>query len=188
MPDKRKIANINEALARIQRRDNGGIYVLYDEISYTLRFIALKYLKNDADADDLIQDFWADIYKIADKFVYQRNGYAFLCKTMTRRAINRYRSIHGKTDVSISSVDYCLIDREADNGFISAENRIMVDKALSELSELERIIIQETFFEDKTVRAIAKDVKISKTHVDRVKLQAIEKLKRFFMEYGGDKD
>lgn len=43
--------------------------LLHEEISPTIRYIALKYLKNDFDADDLVQDFWADIYKIAAPFI-----------------------------------------------------------------------------------------------------------------------
>lgn len=187
MSDKRKIEIVNEALIKIRQRDSNGIYVLYDEIAHTLRFIALKYLKNNDDADDLIQDFWADIYVLADKFVYQRNGYAFLCKAMTRKAINRYKKLHGKTEISILSVDYSLVDKEAGMQLDNTENRIMVDKAISELSEIERLIIQETYFEDKTIRAIARDTKISKTHVGRIKMQAIEKLKTFFADYKRDK-
>ena len=48
---------------------------LYELMSPTIRYIALKYLKNESEADDLVQDFWYDIKKYANGFLIYKNAY-----------------------------------------------------------------------------------------------------------------
>ncbi len=102
-----KKQKINALLVGLKNNSPNALEALYFEMSATLRFIALKYLKNEMDADDLVQDFWADIYKIADGFVFVQNGYQYLCKVMTRKAINRYNKIHHTKEIKLEFVDYC---------------------------------------------------------------------------------
>ena len=48
----------------------------------------------------------------------------------------------------------------------------------------EKIIIQEIYFEDKSIRQIAKDIGMSKSKVGRLKQSALKKMKNFFDESG----
>lgn len=52
------------------------------------------------------------------------------------------------------------------------------------LNEQEKIIIQETYFEDKNIRQIAKDIGMSKSKVGRLKQSALKKMKIFLMKVG----
>lgn len=181
---KQKIEDVNMALEKIKRGDADGIVELYHEMSHTLRYIALKYLQNDANADDLVQDFWADIEYIADRFIYVRNGFAYLCRVMKRRAINRYKMITGRKEVNISYVDYAML-AEASSDFSEQKDlQVSVEIAMKILNEQEKIIIQETYFEDKNIRQIAKDIGMSKSKVGRLKQSALKKMKIFFDESG----
>lgn len=180
--DKSKNEKINEALVGVKGGRAECVSALYREIAPTIRYIALKYLRNDSDADDLVQDFWADIYKIASGFSYATNGFAFVCKVMTRRAINRYRVLHNGREVDISYVDYSEIDSQSDVSIENAELRAVVEKAMAKLDKTEKFVIQETYFEEKTLRAIAAELKISRSQVARIKAEAIEKMKEFFPE------
>ncbi len=181
---KQKIEDVNMALEKIKRGDADGIVELYHEMSHTLRYIALKYLQNDANADDLVQDFWADIEYIADRFIYVQNGFAYLCRVMKRRAINRYKMITGRKEVNISYVDYTML-AEASSDFSEQKDlQVSVEIAMKILNEQEKIIIQETYFEDKNIRQIAKDIGMSKSKVGRLKQSALKKMKIFFDESG----
>ncbi len=62
-----------------------------------------------------------------------------------------------------------------------------INVAMMKLTDMQRIIIQETYFEDKTIRQIAKDLGISKTQVGRLKNDAIEILKNELSIKGWDK-
>lgn len=181
---KQKIEDVNMALEKIKRGDADGIVELYHEMSHTLRYIALKYLQNDANADDLVQDFWADIEYIADRFIYVQNGFVYLCRVMKRRAINRYKMITGRKEVNISYVDYTML-AEASSDFSEQKDlQVSVEIAMKILNEQEKIIIQETYFEDKNIRQIAKDIGMSKSKVGRLKQSALKKMKIFFDESG----
>ena len=183
--DKERNKIINECLVRIQStRKIEYVEMLYDLISPTIRHIALKYLHNEDLAEDLVQDFWTDIYKIVDEYGFHFNANAYLCKVATNRAINKYKKLKKEkayiTYVDYSSVEFasCTHDTEREDLIIS------VHQAMKKLNEVERIIIQSTYFEGKTIREIATELKLSKSTVGRLKNEALDKLKVFFCQEG----
>ena len=166
---------INQLLSKIKyERSSEAIEELYDIISPTIRHIALKYLHDQSLANDLVQDFWADIYKIADKFIPFGSGRSYLCKVAVNQAINRYNKIKGER-AHIIYVDYSKIQIPCDNEE-DVDLIMSVNEAITRLSEIEKIIIQSVYFEDKTVREIANELKISKSQVQRHKDAAIKKM------------
>ncbi len=182
--DKQTKAEINECLFGIKKRDRDSIVRLYELIAHSIRFIALKYLKNEQDAEDLEQDFWADIYDIADGFSYFKNGFGYLCKVMTRMALNRYKKIHGEKQRAVEAVDYSRILAFDENAAAqNLDDRIAVQKALDKLTPTERLVMQLIIFEDKTIMQIAKELNISKSQVGRLKKKAEDKLKKELTEY-----
>ena len=103
---------------------------------------------------------------------------------MKRRAINRYKMITGRKEVNISYVDYTML-AEASSDFSEQKDlQVSVEIAMKILNEQEKIIIQETYFEDKNIRQIAKDIGMSKSKVGRLKQSALKKMKIFFDESG----
>lgn len=174
MDDRKK--KVNECLLRLQKYGTSEcVEELYDLICPAIRHIGLKYL-HDADlADDFVQDFWADIYKITDQYLFGFNAYAFLCKVAANRAIDCYRRLKGEA-ARIAYVEYSQIHSE--NAADQALN-LAVNHAMHQLPEIQRIIIQSTYFEDKTVRQIAAELNMSKSQVSRMKTQALEKLKAY---------
>ena len=183
-----KRMSINECLAEI--RKTGKIeYVerLYGLMITSLRHIALKYMHDEALAGELIQDFWADIYQIADGFVFHRNGYAYLCRVMSNRAINKYRRLKMER-AYVSYVDYSELDASRGMQTEQVDLMLTVERAMKMLGDTERIIIQSTYFENKTVRQIADELGLSKSKVGRLKDEALLRLKDFLTENGGEKD
>ncbi len=186
--DKKRKDAINKYLARVRAGDKHCLDLLYEEISPTIRYIALKYLQNNFDADDLVQDFWADIYKIAAGFIFSQNAFSYLSKVMTRMAINRYKSL---TNLNQRIVRYVDFDKNLIRFEKNTERAEIVDgveSAMKKLTETEKIIIQLTYFEEKTVREIAKELKISKSQVSKLKINAIEKMKSELNDFFVDKD
>lgn len=173
--DKNRI--INECLISIRDRA-GREYVekLYYLICPSIRHIALKYLCDQHLSDDLVQDFWADIYRIADGFKIFSNGRAYLCRVAANMAINKCRE-YGRKGERVFYVDYSEIQLSGDGKDI--ELVLSVETAMKNLDETERIIIQSTYFEEKTVREIAAELKISKSQVDRIKQRALKKLETY---------
>ena len=175
--DVKKRNEITNCLKGVKNGDERALVSLYDLISPTLRFISLKYLRNETDAEDLEQDFWIHISKIAEKFSYFQNAYSYLCKVMTNMAINRYKKLHDGKEVCIEYVDYNKIYSYEDTE--SVDQRMAVQNAINRLEPDERIVIQLSAFEDKTITQIAKEIGMSKSAVGRLKLSAQEKLKNY---------
>ena len=185
--DKERKDTINKYLVGVKSGDELSLDFLYEEISPTIRHIALKYLKNDFDADDLVQDFWSDIFKIAKGFRFSTNAFSYLCKVMTRRAINRCKSLNRRNANQIHYVDYKKLCLAADEENTSEQNSY-IEEAMRKLPETEIAIIQLTYFEEKTVREIAKELKISKSQVSKLKINAIDKMKAELDSFFVDRD
>jgi RNA polymerase sigma factor (sigma-70 family) len=56
---------------------------------------------------------------------------------------------------------------------------------MEKLDDTERLIMQLTIFEDKTIVQIAHELKLSKSQVGRKQLEAKQKLKKEFCEFLG---
>jgi len=61
---------INKCLMEIKHRNKKYIDILYYLVSNKLKYIAIRYLRNEEEVKDVEQDFWADIYKNAKNFKY----------------------------------------------------------------------------------------------------------------------
>ena len=171
----KKQEKINMLLRKIKHeRSVEAIEQLYNIINKSIRHIGLKYLHNEAFTDDMIQDFWADIYNISDRFTFWGSGEAYLSKIAKNRALNLYKKIHGR-ESKIIFVDYAEI---ADPDSNNINLVICVNEAIKKLNKTEQIIIQSIYFENKTIREIAIEMKMSKSTVQRHKDEAIKKLKK----------
>jgi RNA polymerase sigma factor (sigma-70 family) len=108
---------------------------------------------------------------------------------MKNRAVSRYRKLKNER-AYVSYVDYSNIDlsrTECDSSQIDLI--ISVGQALKTLDETEKIIIQSTYFEGKTVRQIASELGLSKSSVARLKHESLEKLKIILCsDEGGEKN
>lgn len=176
--DKEKVVLINTCINKIKDGEDESLLKLHDLIGPSLRYIALKYLRNEYDSDDLVQDFWLNIRTIASKFAFATNGFSFLCKIMTRMAINRYHKLKRDQKFKVDFVDYSNIeDYSQDDGIENSMLRESINQSMNSLTKEERIIIQLTYFEDKTIRQIGKEMGISKSQVNRFLINAREKMK-----------
>ena len=187
--DKETKKIINELLTKVRQGDDDSISRLCELMSPTIRYIALKYFKNESEADDLVQDFWCGIKKFADGYVFKKNAYSYLCRVMNRQAINRLKKLKRQVENEKAFVDYSKVNNyQTDETLETIELRNDLNNAMLKLTDKQQIIIQEIFFEGKTIRQVAKNLGISKTHVGRLKNEAIETLKNELSKKGWDKN
>lgn len=168
---------VNNCLVEIKKGDRESVNKLYELVAPSIRYIALQYADNSFDADDLVQDFWRDIFRIAEKFINIRNGYAFLCRVMQRRALNYYKKNKARKKKNVGFIDYSLIAYDANVDFALVELKTAVEKAIAYLDENEKIVIQLSYFMNLTVRDIAAKLGLPKSNVGRLKISAENKLR-----------
>ena len=172
---------INKCLKEIKKGERESVNTLYDLIAPYIRYIALQYTddNNIFDADDLVQDFWRDIFKIAAKFVAGRNGYAFLCGIMQKRARDFNRKHNNRSAVSLRYIDFAALSYDDENvDFALAELKHVVGKAIDELPENEKTVLQLSYFMNMSVREIAHELNIPKSTVGRLKIAAENALRK----------
>lgn len=178
MENNRK-KEINKCLMSIKSdHDMQSVFDLHSLIGGVFRHIALRYLSNTQDADDVVQDFWANIFEIASKYHYNTNAFAFLCKAFKNSVLNYCIKKGKEANRKVYYVNY--ENFASDNGKL-IENVVMensIDIAVSNLSEEQKSVIQLTYFEDLTIREIAKLLNKSKSQIARIKQSALGELKQ----------
>lgn len=182
---------VNKSLNDIKRGVRESVDTLYDLMAPYIRYTALRYTDNAFDADDLVQDFWKDIFKIASKFVNLQNGYAYLVKVMRKRAIVFMRKHDRPQVVSLRYIDYAELRYDDDNvDFMIAELKQVVGKAIDALPKNEKIVLQLCYFNKMSVREISRELNIPKSTVGRLKLSAENELRKklaFLVSDDGDR-
>lgn len=185
---------IEHCLNKILEGDNNGVEVLYDLMQSKLYFLAFKYLHNEQEVEDLLSDFWTNIYSIAKKYKYSLNACNYLNKVVINMALMRLRKRKTilKREISLTPElleKYEAIQFEVNNGLVSVSDlRQSFKKGFKMLNNTEKMIIYMIYWEEKTIRDCAKIIKISKSQVSRIKRAACEKLKGILQEDGWDKD
>lgn len=111
---------------------------------------ALRYTRNPADADDLVQETFAKAYDKFHQFRPGTNLKAWLYRIMTNSYINRYRRQQRRPDEVSADADgdFSLYDRIAETTHASAEHEVLaqltdveVKQAMSDLPEPFRIAV-----------------------------------------------
>lgn len=174
--EERKKEIINNCIKGIKIGDEDSLNTLYEIFSPRLYYVAIKYFK-DVDVNDFVQDFWSDIQNICLKCVFVINGFGYLMKVAENRAKNKY-----KKDKKLYSIEVLDIERVKDYAYEGTcqeniEKNEFIEKCFRELDNVEKQIINAYYFENKTIREIAKGMGLPKSTVEYKRLKALEKMK-----------
>jgi RNA polymerase sigma-70 factor (ECF subfamily) len=145
-------------LARIARHEVGSLRVLYDQHARRAMAIAMRVLRNESEAEEVVQETFLEIWRRADRFDQERGTAAAWVGTIARsRAIDRLRSsvtssraIEGAsaTPVQPELLPNDLAERRHDEARVAA--------ALGELPAEQRQTIELAYFEGLSQSEIAK--------------------------------
>ena len=170
---------INDLIIAVKLRRDGAVESLHKAFSPRLYYIALKYFKGDI-VQEFIQDFWADIQTICDKWRIHSHGLGYLIKVAENKAKTRLKKDKIKTNRETCVSVETMANLAISSTFIEErEKRDMITRAFLVLDELESKIILETFYGCKTIREIAKKNNLSKSSAERIKQNALEKMRDF---------
>ena len=154
-------AHDQECLRRMAAGDNGGAASLYDRHSRALYSLALRILGDDGDAEDVVQDVFAQAWRQAAKYDTSRGPVAAWLLVMARtRAIDRLRARRVRPEGQAVEDDRALgaLPSPAEDAFaelVDAERVRRVQRALGELPLLQRMAIELAYYEGLSQREIA---------------------------------
>lgn len=158
-PDDRSIEL--DLLARIAQRERVAFEELYTRYSNILYATAMKFLKQDADAQDVVQDVFIQIWDKAKLYDPAKGKPLTWALTLTRnRSIDRIRAIQRRSRLrddfeKESTVDESTGVREALSEVDASEKGQILRGAVSQLSRQQRKVIELAFFGGLTQSEIA---------------------------------
>jgi RNA polymerase sigma-70 factor (ECF subfamily) len=145
-------------LRRIRGRDEGALSEFYDRHASFVFSLARSIVRDDGEAEDVIQEVFFRVWERADAFDPGRGSPLAWLTTMTRRlAIDRTRSRSFRARGRETSIDAVAVSASPDRGAsvtMSAEaNEVLA--ALEQLDPVYRDVIRLSYYEGLSHSGIA---------------------------------
>ena len=150
-----------DLLARVAKRERAAFEQLYARYSNILYATAMKFLKQDADAQDVVQDVFIQIWDKAKLYDPTKGKPLTWALTMTRnRSIDRIRAIQRRTRLRDDFESETVADesagvREALSEVDASEKSQILRDAVGRLSPEQRKVIELAFFGGLTQSEVA---------------------------------
>ena len=150
-----------DLLRRIAQRERAAFEALYSRYANILYASALKFVKEDADAQDVVQDVFIQIWDKAKLYDPAKGKPLTWALTLTRnRAIDRIRAIQRRTRLrdefeQETTVDESVGVREALSGVDASEKGQILRAAVNQLSPQQKKVIELAYFSGLTQTEIA---------------------------------
>ena len=151
-----------ELIHSLRAGHQSALTVLYGRYGALVYTVALKLLKQPAEAEDLTQDIFFNFWK-QDKFDPSRAALStYLCVMARSRALNRLSS-HSSRQRSQKKLQQLSLDRTNITPLETAsmaEQKEAIQQALSQLSAQQRQILEMNFYQGFSHAEIARQLKM----------------------------
>ena len=154
-------ADDRECLRLLAAGDSDAAARLYDRHSRAIYSLVLRIVGDEADAEDVVQEVFAQAWRQASRYDASRGVVgAWLLMMARTRAIDKLRSRRARPDARATD-DQRVVEQmpaaapDAPTRIIDAENARLVQRALAELPLLQRLAIELAYYEGLTQREIA---------------------------------
>jgi RNA polymerase sigma-70 factor (ECF subfamily) len=148
-----------EAVRQMVARDQRGLASLYDRYGRMLFSFAVRVVGGSADAEDVVQEVFAQAWRQASRYDSARGSVAGWLLMMARaRAIDAVRARRARPDTTTDEHAFdALRDAAAlpDATVLTQEQAAALRSALSELPFVQRMAIELAFYEGLTQSEIA---------------------------------
>lgn len=168
-------AIVNKYLLRLKKGED----CLEEFIDYScgyLQYIAYKYLIDKSLVDDVIFLAYDRILQAIKTFDNSKNGLAWIVKITQNEAYRLNRDDVNQID------EWVEFKNEGTGGSFNEDDalkRYDIEKAIGNLDEQERLIIEYKIFMGMTVREIANLMCIPKSNVSFIFKRALKKLEKY---------
>ncbi len=181
-----KKVEITRLVERIKIGDIKAVESLYKLLSNKLFLLGLRYFDTKEEVEDLMQEFWLNIFDYCKKMKYSLNAYSYLLKVYENLAKMKLRSPNfTNRPISLELVNQ--YENMFDNVELTVEQRHLKRsflKAQSTMTDLEKNVFILVCYEELSIREISKRLNLSKSNVHRIKQSAFNKLKNTLIEDG----
>jgi RNA polymerase sigma-70 factor (ECF subfamily) len=173
------------SLAAVARGDTQALAEIYDRHATTMLRVALRFLRNRQDAEDLLHDVFVEVWgKAADYRPGRGSVRRWLLMRVRSRAIDRLRSLESARRHAMAEAR----DREPNVSPCSGWDRIdreRARRALRDLPEAQRTLVLLSYFEGLSGAEMAERCDVPIGTVKSRLSAAIGKLRRSLAAPGG---
>ncbi|MEO8877663.1 MAG: sigma-70 family RNA polymerase sigma factor [Polyangiaceae bacterium] len=180
-----------ELLRRIGAGDVSAAGVLYDRYSKILFPIALRILRDRAEAEDLLHDAFVAVAERAGQYTRERGTVAAWLITLVRNlTIDRTRRRERRGAIARDIVAFEPVEAVPDPETLvgNQAGRLKVTQALASLPEVQRATLVAAFFEGLTYPEIAEREKVPIGTVKSRAARALASLRESLAREGFDFD
>jgi RNA polymerase sigma-70 factor (ECF subfamily) len=150
------------AMERLAQGDPEALGDLYDRHARPVYALALRILQDPADAEDIVQEVFAQAWTQARRYDVTRGAVSAWLLTLARsRAIDRLRARRARPDragIDLSPADIVDPVARPDTQLLSSEQVRVVRAALAELPRLQRVALELAYYEGLTHSEIAEQL------------------------------
>jgi RNA polymerase sigma-70 factor (ECF subfamily) len=146
------------SLARIAGGDQHALAELYDRHARLVFSLAVRILRERADAEDVVQEVFAQVWSQAGRYDPGRGAVAAWMLTLTRsRAIDRLRARRARPESAADSgvADSLAEPAAQDLDLLAAEQVECLRRALDRLPEPQRVALDLAYYDGLTHAEIA---------------------------------
>ena len=147
-----------QLLSRLASGDLDAAAALYDRHAAQIYGLARRIVRDDQDAEDVVQDVFSQAWRTADRYEAGRASVIGWLVMMTRtRALDRLRARQARPDMRPQALPDALAsrDRPASDLLLASEQAAHVREALLALPETQRTALELAYFEGLTQSEIA---------------------------------
>ena len=149
-----------ELIAEAARENHDALAVLFDRYQRLVFHVARRIVQDDAEAEDLTQEIFFEIYRKASRYDPERGSvkvwllqYAYHRSFSRKTALARRR--HAREPLSAAALRAADSSNDRRRGLTREEWMTAVRQALASAHEKHRDTIELAFFEQLTMREIA---------------------------------
>ncbi len=153
-------------MAMIKARRTDFFEMLYDRHAPILKSVVMKVINNDAEADDLLQEIFMEIWNRADSYdEHKGRPLGWIITLARRRAIDRLRKCQSRCDtqnrfqVEQEQQPHAWI-KDGDEDIHSADLRALLQQLLESLPVAQREALEMAYYKGMSQREIARQTGI----------------------------
>jgi RNA polymerase sigma-70 factor, ECF subfamily len=186
---RQKLCSDEELAEQLQRGNADALTLLFTRHSPLVFAITRRILRNDAEAEDAVQQVFLDVFRVIDQFDPEKGDFkTWLLLFAYHRTFNARRSLSSThyfdTDPLEDALPALLQRAERVQLHSKAENRILVEQALATLTTRQRRTIELVYFSGLTALEVSARTGESVRVVRHNLYRGLEKLRKFLCDPG----
>lgn len=182
---KQRFSSDEDLAGQLQSGNADALTVLFKRHSPLLFGIARRILRNDAEAEDTVQQIFLDIYRSIQQFDAEKGSFKnWLLMFTYQRVFNSRRTQFATRFFETDPFGGEGVPKlpAADGRGSSAENRILVEQVLRTLQPHQRRTLELTYYEGLTAEEISARTGESVRVVRHNLYRSLDRLRRAFCE------